>query len=164
MLQRAVESGKPYQAELAAMKAAGADQAALVPLERFAASGLPSISSLTRDFGKLTNRILTDAAPAADESWLDRLARSAQRVVRVRPVDEQAGAGPGAVVARIEAALKRRDLPAAAAAWDALHDAGRQVSREWGERLKGRVATEAALQKLVGDELASLARQETPVR
>jgi hypothetical protein len=164
MLQRAVESGKPYQAELAAMKAAGADQAALAPLERFAGSGLPSVNSLTRDFGQLANRILADAGPAADEGWLDRLARSAQRVVRIRPADEQAGASPGAVVARIEAALKRRDLPAAAAAWDALPDAGRQASREWGERLKGRVATEAALQKLVGDELASLTRQETPVR
>ena len=84
--------------------------------------------------------------------------------MRVRPVDGAAGVSPAAVVSRIEAALKRRDLPAAAAAWDGLPEGGRQVSREWSERLKGRVATEAALQKLVGDGLASLARQEPPVR
>jgi hypothetical protein len=164
VLQRAVESGKPYQAELAAMKTAGGDQAAFAPLERFAASGIPSVNSLTRDFGKLTNRILAESTPVADEGWLDRMLRSAQRVVRVRPVDEAAGVSPAAVVSRIEAALKRRDLPAAAAAWDSLPEGGRQVSRDWSERLKGRVATEAALQKLVGEGLASLARQEPPVR
>jgi hypothetical protein len=165
MLQRAVEGGKPYQAELAAMKSAGADAAALAPLERFAASGMPSVNRLTRDFTALTSRILAESAPApADEGWLDRLARSAQRIVRVRPVDDAGGVSPGAVVTRIETALRRRDLPAVAAAWDSLPEGGRQVSREWGERLKARLATEVALQKLVGDGLATFARQETPVR
>ena len=57
-LRAAVERGAPYQAELAAVATLGADQTATVPLEPFAADGLPNAAALAQEFALLTPSLL----------------------------------------------------------------------------------------------------------
>ena len=91
-LQGAVERGDPFAAELAVAEQFTADPNMLAPLKPFAAAGVPSAAALMRELSKLIQPMLSAeraaAAPRAGDGFLDRLQANAERLVRIRPIDE----------------------------------------------------------------------------
>jgi hypothetical protein len=158
-LRAVVERGAPYQAELAAMKSLGVEQSALAPLEPFAADGVPGNAALARELAALTPALLraSGAAPS-DGSLLGRMEMSAQKLVRITPVDAPPGDDAAAVLARANAAAARGDLDAALADIARLPEAGRSLAEPWTKKAQARDGAIAAGRRIAADALAALGK------
>src|SRR5215468_1759183 len=131
-LNTAVERGEAFAAELAAARQLTGDAAALAPLEPFAAAGLPSATALGRELAALTGTLAqTSGAPPRDGGFLERLQANAERLVRVRPLDEPPGDDPAAVLTRIEQRVAQADIPGVLAEIAKLPAPARAAAQAW---------------------------------
>lgn len=156
-LRAAVERGDLFAAELAAVKALKVDTQKLAPLEPFASSGLPPALALAQQLSDLIPAMqrLADV-PAPSSSFLERLQANAERLVRVRPVDEAPGSEPAAVIGRIEAKAARADIAGALADLAQLPASVRAPAEDWIKKAQARNAAVAASRQFAGDTLAAL--------
>ena len=89
------------------------DAKALAPLEPFAATGVPTAARWRANFPRWRQRsIRPPARPPREGGILDRLQANAEKLVRVRPVEEIAGDDPAAVVAAPRSRRRTRISPA----------------------------------------------------
>ena len=155
----ALERGEPFSAELAAVKSLGADPKLVTPLEPFAASGVPTPTVLARELSALVPSLLAAAGPPLrDAGFLEKLQSSAEKLVRIRPLDEAAGSDPAAIVARIEVKAAKGDLDGALADLADLPPAGRAPARAWIEKAQARSAAVESSRRLAADSLAGLSK------
>jgi hypothetical protein len=158
-LRNAAERGAAYEKELATLRALGVDQNATAPLESFAASGVPSAATLSRELEALTPALQQAAVPAAeDASFLGRLTANAQNLVRISPASAPPGNDPAAVVARIRFAAARGDIAAAMTDINALPDSAKSLADAWSKKAAAREAALAASRQIVSDALAALGK------
>ena len=158
-LNAAVERGAPFVAELAAAKAAAPDPKLLAALEPFASSGVPSASTLARELTALMPAVAKAVGTTPrDSSILDRLKASAEKVVRIRPIDEATGDDPAAVVRRIEMRAEQGNLNGAMAEIAKLPEPARALTKEWVAKVEARNAAVEAGRRFVAAALASLAK------
>jgi hypothetical protein len=156
-LRSALERGEPFTAELAAAKTVGIDPALLAQLGPFASTGVPNVQELFRELGGLIPEMLKVSAPAAREgSYLDRLQAHAERLVRIRPVGDQAGDDPASVIGRIEGDMARRDLTAVLAELDKLPAPAQAITETWRKKALARQTAGEASAKLVAASFAKL--------
>jgi hypothetical protein len=158
LLQGTVERGDPFTKELASAKALGGDAKALAPLEPFAASGVPSAATLSRELTALLPA-LQQAAGAApqDGTFLKRLQANAEKLVRVRPLDAP-GDDPAAVLARIDRRAAQSDLAGALTELAKLPASARRPAQAWIAKAEARNAAIDASRKFAADALAALGR------
>ncbi|PLX38225.1 MAG: hypothetical protein C0606_08380 [Hyphomicrobiales bacterium] len=162
-LGRAVEAGKPYQAELAAVSATLGEGVDLSPLAAHAEKGIATTSALVAGFPAAADKVrATLAKPAEDAGVLDRLWSNAQSAVQVRATGEGAGAGVDAALGEMGRKAAAGDLAGAVAAWDALGEA--DVSAEakaaiepWLSAVRARLAADRLVETVTGDVLSLLA-------
>ncbi|WP_436643857.1 COG4223 family protein [Microbaculum sp. FT89] len=159
-LERTVDEGKPYTAELDVLRPLVGDKADLSALDAHAGTGVADLATLQAEFATTANAILSAGAPADsgpdDSGIVGSLLDSARTLVRVRPTGKVEGSGRGAIVARIEAALNAGDLKTAAGEWDTLDDSAKAASKDWADALKARIAVNSALADLSAALNASL--------
>ncbi|MEA2950794.1 MAG: hypothetical protein QOJ96_314 [Alphaproteobacteria bacterium] len=158
-LRAAVERGGPFAAELAAVKPLAGDAQTLTPLEPFAAGGVPTPAALARQLSELVppmRRLV--AAPAPVGGFLNRLQAHAERLVRVRPLDETPGDDPEAIISRIDAKAARSDIAGALADLTKLPANVRAPAEDWIKQAQAREAAVASSRKFAGDALAALGK------
>src|SRR5262249_40927337 len=154
MLDSAVERGDAFGPWLAAIKAFGTGDAKLVAaLEPFAATGVPSAATLARQFSELAPALQKAGAPSG-EGVLARLQGNAERLIRIRRVDEPAGSDAGAIVARTEAKVSRGDVAGAASELAQLPPDVRAPAEAWIKRVQARSAAIDASHHLVADAMS----------
>ena len=162
VLRAAVERGAPYEAELAAAKALGADAAAVAALEPFAGGGVPSAAVLGRELLALLPAMQQAAEPKPlDNSFLGRLESHAQKLVRITPIDTSAPRASddhSSALAHLGADAERGDIAAALANIGNLPDATRVLADGWVKKAQAREAALAASRRIAADALASLAK------
>ncbi len=143
-LRDAVMRGAPFTAELAAVKTLGGDNAALAPLEPFAASGIPSDTTLAQQLDALVPALIgASGVQAASGSFFERLQANAGNLVRIRPVDEPPGDDPAAVLARIEVKAAHADIAGALGDLAKLSAKARAPAEAW---IKVATTRQAALE------------------
>ncbi len=158
-LRAAVDSGRPYQAELAVVQALGADQTAPAPLEPFAADGLPSAAALAHEFALLTPSLLQASGAAPRESsFLGNLEAHAQKLVRITPIQAPTGDDPSSVIARINIDATRGEIAAAVAGIARLPESARAPAASWVKKAEAREAAIAASRRIAADALAAIGR------
>jgi hypothetical protein len=159
VLRTAVERGDPFLAELQAAQALAADPALLAPLETFAASGAPSASALARELMALAPALIQGPRSLPrDIGFLDRLQASAEKLVRVRPIDEIAGDDPAAVVARIEVRAAQVDLAGALKELAKLPAAQRAPAQDWIAKAQAREAAVDLSRRFAAEAVVALAK------
>lgn len=164
VLMRAVDSGKPFQGELAALRQVAPADLDLSALEPYAEQAVPTRSALLQSLR--AHAVALPAAPPAKEgdSLLGQLLNSAQSVVRVRRTD---GTSPGSgkrAVARVIERLEAGDLAAALDDARALPDFAREALETWTAQAKQRLALDqaaAAMQKRLAQLLEQKAAAAT---
>jgi hypothetical protein len=156
-LNAAVERGDAFAAELATVKALGADPKFVAALEPFARSGVPSAAALARQFSELAPALQAAGAPPP-EGVLGRLQMNAEKLVRIRRVDEAAGTDSDAIVARSEAKASRGDLAGTAAELAQLPPNARAPAEAWIKSVQARAAAIDASRRLAADALAGLSK------
>jgi hypothetical protein len=154
-LNAAVERGDAFAAELAAAKALDADPKLLAALEPFARSGVPTTATLARQFSALAPALQAAGAPPP-EGVLGRLQLNAEKLVRIRRVDEAPGSDAAAVVARSEAKASRGDLAGAVAELAQLAPNARAPAEAWIKSAQARIAAIDASRRLASDALSGL--------
>lgn len=159
-LDGALDQGRPFAAELAALKAAGGG-AELALLEPYAANGVPSRdalgAALVAELGKLA-----PLKPPPAASALDRFVANAGGVVKVTPKDAAGEAGDDATAkrARASAAAAAADIEGALAARGDLDEAARAATDDWARLATARVSAENALGVARTAALARLAAND----
>jgi hypothetical protein len=154
-LNAAVERGDAFAAELAAVKALGADPKLVAALEPFARSGVPTAAALARQFSELAPALQAAGAPPP-EGVLGRLQMNAEKLVRIRRVDEAPGSDAAAIVARSEAKASRGDLAGTAAELAQLPPNARAPAEAWIKSVQARAAAIDASRRLAADALSGL--------
>jgi hypothetical protein len=158
-LERAVGRGEPFETEVALAKSLGADPAALAALTPFAARGLPPGAALARELSALLPALEPAARGAPREAgWLDKLAANAEKLVRVRRLDDVAGSEPTAILARVEAKAADADIAGALAELEALPAQMRAPAQDWIARGQARAAALEASRRLAAGSLAQLGK------
>lgn len=158
-LRSAVERGEAFAQELAAVKPLVPDAAATAPLEAFAAIGVPRTAALARELSQLTGPMLNAAGVAPrDGGIMDRLAQNAERLVRIRPINEAPGDDPATVVARADAKATHGDLSGALAELGALPAPVRAPAQPWMKKAEAQIAALAAARALADNAVAALAK------
>lgn len=163
-LRDTVERGRPFVAELAAVKSASDVSAPMTSqiaaLEPFATAGVPADSALAQQLlalvPALTQAVRGDAPAAA--GFVERLQANAEKLIRVRPVGAPAGDDPAAVVARIEAFASSGDLMKARAELAKLPAAARGIVAAWENSVAARDAARAAALALATGASRALAK------
>jgi hypothetical protein len=155
-LRAAVERSDPFSAELAVVKLLVTDPSALAPLEPFAASGLPSNAALARELAAITQPMLQAAPPPRDGGILDRLQANAEKLVRIRRIDEAQGDEHGAIIARAKARAARGDMPGAIDDLAKLPAAMRAAAQAWIDKVEARNKAIETSRNLAADAVAAL--------
>jgi hypothetical protein len=156
-LRTAMERDRPFAAELAAARTLGVDDGALAALEPFAATGLPRRNDLFRDLSALLPELRrTSAPPGQDLGYLDRLQASASRMLNVRPVKDEPGDDPPAILSRIEVKMVQQDIDAIIAELDKLPASAKEVARPWRTRAVARRDAVNAARLMASSSLAKL--------
>jgi hypothetical protein len=155
-LNGAVERGEPFATELATVKALGGGQQLAAVLEPFAASGAPTPAVLAREFSDVAPSLQASAAPR--EGVLGKLAMNAEKLVRIRRIDETPGSDPAAILARSEAKISRGDIAGGLAELAQLSPQARAPAETWIKRAQAAVAARDASGRLSADALAGLGK------
>ncbi|HEV2546190.1 MAG TPA: hypothetical protein VGU20_02530 [Stellaceae bacterium] len=173
-LRNAVESGRPFAPQLAAMTALAHDRAevkdALKPLENPATKGIPDKLALARRFDEaVAPAMLRAAAQPREDSWSERVWSGLRSLVVIRRVD---GTGTNAddpteaAVAQAEKALAANDLAGAVKAVEAVNGRAtgpvQSASATWLAAARERVAAETALATISQQLTARLAAGGEP--
>ena len=155
-LNAAVERGDAFAAELATVKALGADPKLVAALEPFARSGVPTAAALARQFSEVAPALSQASEPPSREGVLGRLQANAEKLVRIRRVDEAPGSDAAAIVARSDAKVARGDLAGTAAELSQLAPNARAPAEAWIKSVQARTAAIDASRRLAADALAGL--------
>ncbi|MEM9589869.1 MAG: mitofilin family membrane protein [Pseudomonadota bacterium] len=155
-LRDAVNSGRPYATELGTMSALSSGSEDLDGLVEYEDAGIPTMPMLAASFAALRDKALS-APGEADPDLLGRLIGSAQSLVKVRRVGEEAdGNSAGAVLARAEADLEAGKLHEAVLEVESLDGPQAALFASWIDEALARLDANAALQHLQKALLVSL--------
>jgi hypothetical protein len=157
-LRNAVEHGDPFTAELAIVKPLAPDANVIALLEPFAATGVPGNAALGQELAAIVRPMLraSDRTPS-DAGFLDRLQANAQKLVRVRPVDEEArGDDRGAILARIEQRASQGNIAGALTELNKLPADARAALQPWAAKADARNRALDASRRLAADAVAAL--------
>ena len=157
-LRSAVERGEPFAQELAAVKPLAPNTSALAALEPFAASGVPRSAALARELSLLTAPMLSAAGSTPrDGGIIDRLQQNAERLVRIRPINQAPGDDAATVIARAEAKAAQGDIAGALSELAQLPAAARAPAQAWIRRAEAQVAALAAARAIAESAVGALA-------
>jgi hypothetical protein len=153
-LLNAVGRGTPFVAELDAATSLAPDPRTLTPLAPFAKTGVPDTDALARELVALIPAIgKSIETPSGDGGLLDRLKASAERIVRVRPVDEAAGDNPTSILQRIESRAAQGNLTGAMTELAKLPAPAQALAKEWGATVEARNAAIEASRRFSAEAL-----------
>jgi hypothetical protein len=156
-LNLAVEQGDAFAPELAAVKSLGADPGLVAPLESFAATGVPTAAALAREFSALKPLLLASAEHGSrNGGFLERLQSNAERLVRIRPLNETAGSDPATALARADLKVAKGDLAGAAAEIKDLASGAPAPVRAWIDKVHARTVAVESSHKLATSALSGL--------
>jgi hypothetical protein len=156
-LRAAFERGEPFAAELAAVRALTTDTQTLAAIEPFAATGVPSAATLGRELLAVVPVIQRAAGTVTrDGGILDRLQANAEKLVRIRPIEEVAGEDANAILSRIELKAAHADIAGALAELAKLPPTVRAPALAWIARAEARSQAVDASRRLAAEALAAL--------
>jgi hypothetical protein len=156
-MRGAVERGDPFATELAVAKRLASDPGVLAPLEPFATAGVPTEAALARELSAILVPLLRSAgAPPRDGGFLERLQANAEKLVRIRPVDETRGDDRGAILARAEARAAQGNVAAALAELAKLAPSARAPAEPWIAKAQARDKAIEASRRFAADAMAAL--------
>lgn len=163
LLRDALDNGRPYDAELRALKALTPDDAALAQgiaqLKPRAALGIPMTPILVERFFVAEAAILrADALPEGDvNSWTSRVLDRLFSLVSIHREDgEIAGSGAAAIIARAHAALAHSDLGGAVHELDRLQGPAAQAAQMWMADAKARLTADQLVDEWTAQAVAAV--------
>lgn len=156
-LKRALDSGRPYEAELESVAKTAGGEVDVAALDKFKATGVPPAADLSKEFRSVANAAIDAEAEPAEGGVVERLIAGAKSVVRVRKTDQAADdKSTEAIVARIEHALTENRLEDALTEASQLPPKAQAAAKPFLDKVAARVAVERAVAGLEAKLKSSL--------
>ncbi|MGI9411487.1 MAG: COG4223 family protein, partial [Hyphomicrobiaceae bacterium] len=156
-LKRVLDRGGPYAAELSEVRRVTGGKVDLSALERFQATGVPTVAELREEFAKLAYSVIRAAETKTEGTVFDRLVSGARSLVRVRRADLPASdTSTEATVARIDQQLQQGNLTGALTEAKKLSDGSAKPAQPWLERVAARANIDRAISALENQLKSSL--------
>lgn len=152
-IRDAIGSGRPFQADLAALGDIPAEQKTALAV--VAGTGAPTRDKLLAQFKSHHALFVRETTPAAN-SWEDKLLGLASRIVTIRPVGDSGSSDPATLPIQLEGALAQNDVVRAAELWTQLPEPARRGSEAFGAALKQRASAETTINRIAQDAVAAL--------
>lgn len=118
--ETAFATGRPYEAELAALRAASPDAAIPTAIANAAPTGLTRPDIIASRFDAVLPAIIAGRPATTGAQWQDGALDWFASAIALRPTGEMEGDSPEAVTSRLEGAIARRDFATAKTLFDAL--------------------------------------------
>ena len=148
-LKSAIDGGGEFESALSLVKSLGGDTQITDPLKPFAATGVPTITSLKNTFAGLSDKIVRASSPVKDKGSVDQFFSNFRSLVTVKSTGAVEGNNPQAIMSRIEQGLKNADLDAVLTEWGTLPEAAKTISSEWSEKVKARRLANSLIKNLL---------------
>ena len=148
-LKSAIDGGGNFESALALVESLGNNTHATDLLKPFAATGVPTMSSLESTFSSFSGKIVTTATPAENVGTMDKFFSNIRSLVTIKTTGEIEGNDPHAIVSRIKHGLKNSDLDTVIKEWGSLPEAAKTVSSDWGEKVKARHLANSLIKNLL---------------
>ena len=156
-LRSAIDSGRPFAAELEAYAAVAPDLPQIDTLRDLSPTGIASHATIAAEMEEAAHRMLAATRPTDPEAGLlDQLWSSARSLVQIRPVGEVAGDGPAAIVARLETAVKERDYQRAREEFEKLPQAAQAEGRQVMTWIRGRMVADQIVSEALSHALKTV--------
>ncbi|WP_187968777.1 COG4223 family protein [Aquibium microcysteis] len=153
-LKAAIDRGDPFMTELETYASIAPDAPGIAELRDLAASGVPTRAAISQAANAAANRMIAAAAPAADDAgFFGRLLDSMQSVVKVRPIGDVEGDDVGAIVARLEAAVRAGDYDRAITEYESLPEAARQAGAGFIADVRARQSADTLVERALAGAL-----------
>jgi hypothetical protein len=147
-LESAFLSGRPFETELAALRQALPDTLVPEVVAGRAATGLHLPETIGARLQAALPDMLAGRPANADAGWQDATADWFRGLVAMRPAGAVEGDGPDAIIARLEAAVDRRDFVAAEAELDALPETMRRAADPFAADIESLAAAQSFLSEV----------------
>lgn len=162
-LVEASQGSRPFDRELAALKATTPGLPELAALTRLAQTGAPSRTALAASFAPYAAKAARRARKPPDQADLgQRIAYAAAKIVTVRRVDETDGATPDAILRRAELALEEGQVVAALKTLEALPPRARDALAPWREQAERRAQVDREVASLRARAVRALQTPRPP--
>lgn len=162
-LVEASQGSRPFDRELAALKATTPGLPELAALTRLAQTGAPSRTALAASFVPYAAKAARRARKPPDQADLgQRIAYAAAKIVTVRRVDETDGATPDAILRRAELALEEGQVVAALKTLEALPPRARDALAPWREQAERRAQVDREVASLRARAVRALQAPRPP--
>jgi len=153
-LKAAIDRGDPFMTELETYASIAPDAPEIADLRGLAASGVPTRAAISQAVNDAAGRMIAAAAPAAEDAgFFGRLLDSMQSVVKVRPIGDVEGDDVGAIVARLEAAIRAGDYDRAVAEFESLPDPAKQAGAGFIADVRARQTADALVERALSGAL-----------
>lgn len=147
-LESAFASGRSFQTELTALETAAPDAQIPAAVADKASAGLPRPDDVARRLEAALPDMLAGRPIATDAGWQDQTADWFRGVIAMRPAGDVQGDSPDARIARLEAAVARRDFVAAEAEFTALPETMQSNAGTLGDDIASLAAATTLLEQL----------------
>ncbi|MGJ0508052.1 MAG: COG4223 family protein [Methylocystis sp.] len=158
-LQRELEAGRPFAAEIAAFSRLGTEPAPAPVLIDVAEKGAPTGPALRDAFLPIAKKLRAQEAHADSGALTDHLLQGASKLVKVRPTGEPQAETLEGKLDRLEAALAHNDFGAATGFFDSLPEEARSEAADFGARLRQRQEAAKAADDLLSGSIAALGKK-----
>lgn len=157
-LKSAADRGGPFVQELDTYAAVAPDGTDIAALRAHAEKGVPTRASILAETPEAARAMVAAARPVdPNAGFLDKLISSASSLVDVRPIGTVEGSDPGAVAARMEAAVQAENYQAALAEYEALPEAAKAAGAGFAAKLKARREVDALIGQATAAALSARA-------
>ena len=147
-LESAFDTGRAFETELAALRQAMPDTLVPEAVAGRAAAGLPRPEMVAGQLQAALPDMLAGRPANADAGWQDATADWFRGLVAMRPTGAVEGNDPDAIIARLEAAVDRRDFVAAAAELKALPETMQRGATGFAADIESLGAAQTFLEQL----------------
>jgi len=158
-LDSAARAGRPFAANLAALRRLAPDPATgalLEPLDPLAAQGIATGEQLKRDWPDTARRAKAAQVVSHYDGWLGHVMAFLESAVTIRRIGGAVtGDDAEALLARAGARLDVDDIGGAVAILASLPEPAAREAKPWLERARARLAAETALSRLVEQALGA---------
>lgn len=157
-LQRELEAGRPFAAEIAAFSRLGTDPSPAPVLADLAEKGAPTGPALREAFLPIAKKLRAHESHIESGALTEHLLQGASKLVKVRPTGEAQPESLDGKIDRLEAALAHGDFDAATRFFDSLPEEARTEAADFGARLRQRQEAAKAADELLGGAIAALGK------
>jgi|GEM_PF-6381905 len=153
-LKTAIDRGGSYSNELQIFTPLAPADLKLDVLEKYAASGLPNIATLSANFAKLADEIADTEKTLPEGAGLtDQILHQGSQLYSSRPIGDIEGTGAAAIAARMEVAIANGDFDRAMSEAQALPQEARTIAADFLDILQARQTVDALLSRLIATAL-----------